>query len=202
MRKIGIIVVCLWLHSAAYAQIMVGKAIPKLEILSLGELMLNDDKVTYQQWSTDSLADNKVHTLQYLAGRMSASEINSPFTDELQERDFSDESHHVTTIVNLSDSFFGTSGLVASELNNKKKIYPLSSMVADKKGSGAKQWVLSRQNSAIMILSANKEVLFFKEGALSIQEIDSALNIIQKQIKQLTTTQPPAIAKQAALQAL
>jgi len=123
--------------------------------------------------------------LQYVAGRQNASDLNKPFTDTLAELNFPLDKHLVTTIVNLDDALWGTSGFVRAELENKKRLYKQSSIVADKEGDGQKTWELSKKNSAIAIVSSQGNVLFFKEGALSAKEIDAVLAIITEQIGEL-----------------
>nr|WP_101759331.1 YtfJ family protein [Oceanicoccus sp. KOV_DT_Chl] len=129
-----LLMVSSWLTQA---DITVGEKLPELEIKKKGELILTGDDISYAEWSTKAL-QNKVQILQYLAGRMTASKVNKPFTDKLETLDLSADHHHTTTIINLNDTFFGTSGFVASELKKNKIKYPSTSIVADKKGSGQK----------------------------------------------------------------
>lgn len=184
MKALLLSIGILCLNNLAQATITSGAPLPSLSIENKGELVLQGDTVTYQHWSTAALT-GKVQVLQYMAGRMAASKLNEPFTDQLKTRGFPLDKYHVTTIINLSDAFFGTSGFVNSELKSNKKKYPKSSIVADKSGLGATLWGLKRQSSAIFVLSPTGEVLFFKDGALSAEEIDNVLALIQQQIEQL-----------------
>lgn len=173
-------------NNLALAAIAIGEKIPSLSITQKGELVLENNKIVYQRWNTDSL-NGKVHILQYLAGRMSASKVNKPFTDKLDTLTLSLDHHHVTTIINLSDTFFATSGFVNRELQSNKKQYPQSSIVADKNGSGASTWDLKPESSAIFILSPKGTVLFFKDGALTQQEIEEVVTLMQQEMKLLET---------------
>lgn len=170
--------------AVATEQRFVGAALPALEVTDKGELILAGDKVEYKPWSSATLT-GKVHVLQYLAGRMSSSKLNEPFTDKLSELAMSLEFHQVTTIINLDDAMWGTSGFVASELKSNKKKYPDSTMVADKNGDGAKLWELTPEGSAIWVLSPEGKVLFFKDGGLSAEEIASTVELLQSQMKLL-----------------
>jgi len=174
---------------SSHAEISVGKPLPALQINEDGELLLSNDKFSFAAWDSSVIGGDgskpRVHTLQYVAGRQNASDLNKPFTDTLAELKFPLEKHLVTTIVNLDDALWGTSGFVRAELENKKRLYKQSSIVADKEGDGQKTWELSKKNSAIAIVSSRGNVLFFKEGALSAKEIDTVLAIITEQIGEL-----------------
>lgn len=170
---------------AMASSIQTGQAIPAITIEDKGELVLEENKVVYADWSTDSLM-GKVHVLQYMAGRMSASKVNEAFTDALEKLELSRDYQQTTTIINLDDSMFGTSGFVNSELKSNKKKYPFSTIVADKRGTGASAWRLDEASSAIMVLSPDGKVLFFKDGGLSTEEIDSVITLIQAQMQKLS----------------
>ena len=188
---------CLLLSNLSIAEISVGQPLPSVTIPTKGELILKDNQIHYQQWNSENLVQTespKVHVVQYLAARMSASKINEPFTDKLSEVKFPIEKHLVTTIINVSDAMWGTGGFVAGELASNKKKHPHASMVADQNGIGAKTWELAPQSSAVMILSPQGEVLFFKDGALSATELSEAIKLIEQEIKALDT----AIAAKSA----
>ena len=127
------LVMCL--GQAATAAVPVGEPLPAIAITEKGELVLSEpDKVHYKDWVTSDLA-GRVHVLQYLAGRLSTPKINKPFTDRLGELHLESRHYHVTTIINLDDTLFGTSAIVASQLKRNKRKYPASSIVADKHGT-------------------------------------------------------------------
>jgi len=176
-----LLVSLLAMNTSAQANITLGNLIPEVTIKDKGELLLQGDSIAYQNWNSQTLT-GKVHTLQYMAGRSSASKINDPFIDQLKLLELSIERHQVTTIVNLDDAMFGTSGFVASELKKNKQRYPASSIIADADGRGAEQWQLEQKSSAIFVLSTEGKVLFFKQGALSEQEIDQAISLIKEQV--------------------
>ena len=100
------------------SSVSTGQPLPLLEITQKGELILSDDEIIYQDWVSSELSRQKIHVIQYLAGRVSASKINEPFTDQLELLNKSlDMNHYLsTTIINLDDTFFGTSGFVNREL--------------------------------------------------------------------------------------
>jgi YtfJ family uncharacterized protein len=160
-------------------EIMVGEALPPLLIKEYGEIIIVDDEdIRYQLWNSDKPL-NRVHLIHYLAGRRSASKRQKNFSDQLEALELDFEKHHVTTIINADDAFLGTSKLVASRLDNSKREYPQISVVGDKAGLGAHTWSLKRKGSAIIIVSADGTVLFFKQDKFSQQEIDSTLELLQ-----------------------
>ena len=167
------------------AQVVVGKPIPPLEIKKPGELILEgEDTIRYQPWNTGLLV-GKVHVVQYLAGRLGVKDMNKALTDALESKNFADEYLHNTTIINLDDTLFGTAGIVNSQLKGNKIKYWFSSIVADREGDGATLWRLKPKSSAIILLSPDSGVLFFKDGKLDELEINQVLDLIQRQIGQL-----------------
>lgn len=172
------------LATICQAQVVVGESVPALEINEPGELILEDkENITYQPWSTDVLVA-KVHVVQYLAGRLRVKNMNKPFTDALEAEDFPAEHLYTTTIINLDDTMFGTSGIVNSQLKSNKIKYWFTSIVADREGDGAKAWQLQPKSSAIIVLSPTSEVLFFKDGKLSDTEIAEVITLIEQQTEQ------------------
>ena len=169
----------------AQAQIVVGESIPALQINEPGELMLEgEDTIVYRPWSTDFLV-GKVHMVQHLAGRLGVKDMNKPFTDALSERNFSEDYFYSTTIINLDDTMFGTSGIVNGQLKGNKIKYWYSSIVADREGDSAKTWQLKPKHSAVIVLSPDSRVLFFKDGQLDEADIATVLVLIEQQIEPL-----------------
>jgi len=163
------------------ANIAVGKKLTSLSVDNKGEIILNADKISYQAWSTDSM-NGKVQVFQYLAARLGIDEINKPFTDALELQTFAADKFAVTTLINVDDALWGTSGLINSELKRNKIKHPTAVMVADQQGLGLKQWGLKKKGAAIAIIDKAGTVLFFKEGALSNEEIKANLALIEKHL--------------------
>ena len=180
---------CLTLAIVAFTSlnsmaVTVGASLPIVTIDNKGELTLSGDKVTYRPWTSESLT-GKVYLLQYMAGRMAASKLNEPLTDTIDALDLPAEYFQSSNIINLNDALFGTSGFVNSELKKNKKAYPDASIIADKKGSGAKQWQLQAKSSAIFVISPMGKVLYFKDGPLTAEEIDQVITMVKQQIELL-----------------
>ncbi|MBK6289060.1 MAG: YtfJ family protein [Gammaproteobacteria bacterium] len=155
-----------------------GQALPGVRVEELGELKLHDEQLSYAAWDSRALL-GKLNVIQYLAARLSSKSLNKPFTDQLEAAGLPLDRYHVTTIVNLDDALFGTRGFVQSELESNKKRYYLSSIVADARGLGLRTWQLAPESSAIIIVDADGRVVFFRDGALSADEIAAALQLLR-----------------------
>jgi YtfJ family uncharacterized protein len=160
--------------------IEIGQPLPALEIDSRGELLLSDEKYSYQPWQASRSA-GKPHVIQYLAGRVSARDQSKPFTDRLQEA-VPEGSVHVTTVINLDDAMWGTSGFVVGEIKDSKRKHPMSTMVLDEDGLGLQTWQLQKGGATIVVLNATGTVLYLKQGGMSEEEIESTLEIIQLEL--------------------
>jgi YtfJ family uncharacterized protein len=147
-----------------------------LNIEERGELILESDDVTYATWQAP-LQPGKAHVLQYMAGTASASKINEPFTERLKVAE--DLDILVTTVINLDDATWGTTGFVVSEVKKNKRLFPMSQLVIDADGRGRETWSLPRKSSAIVITDAGGIVQYVKQGAMDEQEIESALELLR-----------------------
>jgi YtfJ family uncharacterized protein len=160
--------------------VQVGQPLPALAIDQRGELLLKDEEYSFSPWRLPEKMD-KVHVLQYMAGRMSARSQSKPFTDRLQTA-LPLDSYHVTTIINLDDALWGTSGFVIGEVKDSKKKYPLSTIVLDETGTGLETWQLRPKGAAILVLDELGTLLYMKEGGMSDSEIESTLELMRQHI--------------------
>ncbi len=168
--------------------IMLGQSMPLVSIPSNGELILENKDITYQPWDLRQPATTS-HVLQYMAGTISASKLNEPFTDALEKVDPS--TVYVTTIINLKDAMWGTKGFVKSEVEKNKRKFPESTLVLDEKGFGRVGWELAKKTSTIVITDSNGVVTYLKHGAMDENEIQAALELIRQQAIASTTEPAP-----------
>jgi YtfJ family uncharacterized protein len=175
-----VLLACLMAPTAFGGDIPVGGRLPDLSIAERGELVLSGEDVGYRTW-TYPQQPGKVHVLQYLAATRAASNINQAFTDRMKT-DLPKGSFLSTTILNLDEALWGTTGLVASELKSNKKQFPGAVLVADEKGTGLSQWQLEKESSAIVITDPTGVVRYFKQGAMSDSEIEGALELVRQYI--------------------
>jgi len=165
---------------AQASEIVPGDRLPDLGIAEKGELVLSGDEVGYRNW-TYPQQPGKVHVLQYMAATRAASDINKPFTDKMKT-DLPQGAFLSTTILNLDEAMWGTAGFVVSELKSNKKEFPNAILVADEDGVGLSKWQLEKENSAVIVTDPQGVVRYFKQGAMSAEEIESTLALVLQYI--------------------
>jgi YtfJ family uncharacterized protein len=177
-----LLLLCFIPISALAEPIRQGAALPPLAIDEKGELIINGDDIEYKPWSTAGFK-NKVVFLQYMAARPSADKMNRHVINALTEAAFPVGSMHTAVLVNLDDVTFGASSWALRELGKNKIKHPRTSIIADYNGKGLEFWGLQAKSSAIGVVGKNGQILFFKDGALSQQELETVISLIQKEIK-------------------
>lgn len=159
----------------------VGDALPNVVVADKGEITLQDDKIVYQDWNSEQLA-GKVRVIQAIAGRSSAKALNADLMSAITAADFPNEQYQTTTIINQDDAIWGTGSFVKSSAEDSKRDFSWSSMVLDANGTVHQSWQLAAEDSAIIVLDKSSHVLFVKEGKLSSQEIEQALELVKNNL--------------------
>ncbi|PHM50853.1 YtfJ family protein [Xenorhabdus miraniensis] len=162
--------------------ITLGQQVPAVSVTDKGELLLNDGKFSYQNWSTTELP-GKVRTIQHIAGRSSAKEMNDPLIQALKNANLPKDQYQTTSIVNTDDAIFGTSVFVRNSLEDSKKQFPWSQFIVDSNGLSKTAWGLEPKSSAIIVLDKNGNVKFVKDGKLNNEEITHVISIIKDELK-------------------
>ncbi|MBD2780114.1 YtfJ family protein [Xenorhabdus szentirmaii] len=162
--------------------ITLGQSVPSIDVSDKGELLLNEGKFSYQNWSSTELP-GKVRTLQHIAGRSSAKEMNDPLIQALKKANLPHDKYQTTSIVNTDDAIFGTTVFVRNSLEDSKKQFPWSQFIVDSNGVAKNAWGLEPKSSAIIVLDKNGHVKFVKDGKLSNQEIAHVIGIIEEELK-------------------
>jgi YtfJ family uncharacterized protein len=157
--------------------------VPAVTVTDKGELLLNDNKFSYQKWSSTELP-GKVRTIQHIAGRSSAKEMNDPLIQALKAADLPHDNYQTTSIVNTDDAIFGTSAFVRSSIESSKKEFPWSQFIVDSNGVVKAAWELKPDSSAIIVLDKNGNVKFVKDGKLTNEEVTQVLSLIKEELKQ------------------
>jgi YtfJ family uncharacterized protein len=174
---------CLLLASLVQAQLpAAGEALPTVAIDDGGSIEIEGDDLVFQPWSSDSLKGRPVY-LQHMAARAGIDEINKSMDNAVEALGYSAEQLVSVAIANKDDATWGTGLFVAGQLKKNKLRYPDTVIVADNEGAALKQWQLQPENAAVILLSPEGQVLFFKEGALSAEEIDEAVAILVAQVE-------------------
>jgi len=156
-----------------------GERLADLSITDKGELVLSGGDVEYQPWSYPQ-QPGKVHVVQYMAATQAASKINEPFRDKMSTGLPQGGEFLSTTILNLDEAMWGTSGLVVNKLKSSKQEFPNAIVVVDENGVGLTKWQLEKENSAVIVTDSAGVVRYFKQGAMSETEIDSTLALIKQ----------------------
>lgn len=159
----------------------VGEAVPTATVGAYGEIVLQGEGVAYQPWATQHML-GKVRVIQAIAGRSSAKEMNAPLMTAITAAELPQDSYQTTTIINQDDAIWGTASFVKSSAQDSKQEFPWSSMVLDKDGVVASNWALQEESSAIIVQDKQGKVLFVKEGALTTEEINHVLGLIEQNI--------------------
>lgn len=167
--------------AASFAQNpSLNEPLPQLTIEDKGELLLEGDEFSYGSWSSGENR-GEVQVLQYIPGTLGGKKLFKPFTDMLKV-EFPDGSLHVTTIINLDDAMWGTSGMIHSEIKTNKKEFPRSTFVLDKSGVGNKNWALANKGGVLAVVDKSGNVVYLTLEAISEQEVASAIAIVKEHV--------------------
>jgi YtfJ family uncharacterized protein len=155
--------------------------VPPVGIADKGELVLDNDKdkFSYKTWNSAQLP-GKVRVLQHIAGRSSAKEKNAGLIEAIKAAKFPHDRYQTTTVVNTDDAIVGTGMFVRSSIESNKKQYPWSQFIVDSNGVAKKAWQLEDAGSAIVVLDKNGHIQFAKDGALTQEEVQQVMNLLQK----------------------
>ena len=159
----------------------IGATVPDVKVGAYGEIVMQGKGIAYQPWASQNML-GKVRVIQAIAGRSSAKEMNAPLMSAITAAKFPQESYQTTTIINQDDSIWGTGSFVKSSAQDSKQEFPWSSMVLDKDGKVASTWALQEESSAIIVQDKQGKILFIKEGALTTDEINQVIQLIQQNI--------------------
>lgn len=184
IKKLLLLTCLLGLSSTVFAiNLQLNQPVPAVTVTDKGELQLdNAGKFNYQPWKSQQLA-GKVRTIQHIAGRSSAKELNAPLIEAIKQAKFPHDKYQTTSIINTDDSIFGTGVFVKNSVEDSKKEFPYSQFIVDSDGVVKNAWSLAPESSAIIILNKQGNVLFYKDGALTPQEINKAISVIVAELE-------------------
>ena len=162
-----------------------GKPLPPVFIANEGELVLQHEMLGYQRWSSQSLT-GKVRMVIHVAGRLSAKEQNAPLIAAIQQANFPRSRFQTTTIVNTDDAIPGSAIFVERSIKSSKRDAPWQHFVIDSSGVAQNSWQLTPHGCAVVLLDRQGIVRFAKDGALTPQEVQQAVALLN----QLLTSEP------------
>ena len=166
-------------HAAAIAT---GQPLPPLQIDELGECVLRGDDTAFVPWRSDSLS-GKVQVVEYMAARAGIDKIQQPLYAAINAAALPADRLALVKLVNADDALFGTGALVAPEIGKNKRLRTDETLVVDAEGVGRQRWQLQPKGSAVAIVDATGTVLFFKEGALTADEVAQAVTLLRQQLQ-------------------
>ncbi len=183
MKNIALSAILSLMSLCAFAHnITLEQHVPAVSVTDKGELLLNDGKFSYQNWNTAELV-GKVRTIQHIAGRSSAKEMNDPLIQALKNANLPKDQYQTTSIVNTDDAIFGTRVFVRNSLEDSKKAFPWSQFIVDSHGLIKQAWGLEPKSSAIIVLDKNGNVKFVKDGKLNNADITHVISLIKDELK-------------------
>ncbi len=160
----------------------IGSALPSVEVNSKGQVAIVGEKLVYQPWISNKELGQRLAYVQHLAGRVGVKELNKNLSDAIVAQQVPPDLLDSIIIINSDDSAFGTAWLVSSEIKSNKETYPSSTFINDGKGVTADTWDLPLKTVTSLIVNANGEVLFRKDGATTIEDIAAVMHILEKHL--------------------
>ena len=121
-----------------------------------------------------------MRVLQHIAGRTSAKEKNATLIEAIKSAKLPHDRYQTTTIVNTDDAIPGSGMFVRSSLESNKKLYPWSQFIVDSNGVARGAWQLDEESSSIAVLDKDGRVQWAKDGALTQQEVQQVMDLLQK----------------------
>ena len=160
---------------------VIDKPVLPINITDRGELLLNNDDVSYKCWSSIELV-GKVRVVQYIAGSTSAKKKNSMLIKAIKNANFPSDRFQPTTIVNTDDVILGSGFFVLGKIEKNKRRYSWAQFIIDSDGLGRKTWQLNEESSTILVLDKFGHIQWAKDGSLTPEEVHRVLSMVQKLI--------------------
>lgn len=156
-----------------YAKIEIGSKLPPVKLeRSLG------GKIDGTPWNSNEL-DGKIWVLFYVDP--DKKDENLEFEKALKNANFDATKIKSVGIINFAASWIPDS-ILNSALKAKQKEYPSTIYVKDQAKVLVEQWGLQDDAYNTIILNPQGEVLFFKDGPISLKETTEIVSIIRKNI--------------------
>lgn len=129
-------------------------------------------------WSSTALKE-KVLVMFYVDP--DEKDLNNEFADTLKAKQFDRQKFGSVAIINMAASW-KPNFAIQMALEAKQKKFPKTLYVKDMNSVLVKEWGVADDNSDILIFSKNGELLFYKDGKMSKEEIEKAIKIIEEHI--------------------
>ena len=156
-----------------------------LRAVEVGEVLkptVLDDKdggrVDGGAWSSESLK-GKVHVIFYVDP--DKKDLNEDFADRLKSENFDHSKFGSVAIANLAATW-KPDIIIEAILKHKQKKFPQALYLKDKRKFFVKSWGMRDDDYDILITDKHNKVIFKKEGRLTKDEIEQAINLIKSKI--------------------
>jgi hypothetical protein len=159
--------------------IEVGSSLPSVEINKEGQASIVGEKIVYQPWISTKDMGQRLAYVQHLAARVGVKELNKNLSDAIVAQQVPVDLLDSVIIINSDDSAFGTAWLISSEIKSNKESYPSSIFINDGNSTVAETWELPLKSVTSLIVAANGEVLFRKDGETTAEDVATVMAILK-----------------------
>ena len=129
-------------------------------------------------WNSSTIVD-KVYVMFYVDP--DEKDTNSHFSKALKEKKYDRSNYGSLAIVNLAATW-KPNFIIESILKDKQEEFPDTIYVKDKNSVLVKEWKVEDDESNILIFSKRGELLFYKSGKMSEDDISNAIKIIENNL--------------------
>jgi hypothetical protein len=165
--------------------IEVGSSLPSVEINKEGQASIVGEKIVYQPWISTKDMGQRLAYVQHLAARVGVKELNKNLSDAIVAQQVPVDLLDSVIIINSDDSAFGTAWLISSEIKSNKESYPSSIFINDGNSTVAETWGLPLKSVTSLIVAANGEVLFRKDGETTAEDVATVMAILKDNLPEL-----------------
>jgi hypothetical protein len=159
--------------------IEVGSSLPSVEINKEGQASIVGEKIVYQPWISTKDMGQRLAYVQHLAARVGVKELNKNLSDAIVAQQVPVDLLDSVIIINSDDSAFGTAWLISSEIKSNKESYPSSIFINDGNSTIAETWGLPLKSVTSLIVAANGEILFRKDGETTAEDVATVMAILK-----------------------
>ena len=126
-------------------------------------------------WNSSSIKDK---TIVMFYVDPDEKDTNSHFSKALKEKEYNSENFASIAVVNLAATW-KPNFVIESVLTSKQEEFPRTIYVKDKNSVLVNEWGIEDDASNILIFSKTGELIFYKSGAMSEDDINKALALIE-----------------------
>lgn len=126
-------------------------------------------------WNSSSIKD-KAYVVFYVDP--DEKDTNSHFSKALKEKEYDNAKFGSIAVINLAATW-KPNFIIESILKGKQEEFPRTIYVKDKKSILVNEWNVADDASNVLVFSKSGELLFYKSGAMSEEDIKKAIELIE-----------------------